>query len=85
MLTDFLCLCMAKKKMEANSKFSSLRALCGTIDQYLMQLPNNKPWSIIGNSDFAKANQTLIGICKHLIREGKVGPWCINTQEPANK
>ena len=61
------------KKMEANSKF--LRCERGSaIDRYLKQPPNNKPWSIIGDSEFAKANQTLNAICKNMMKEGKVGP-----------
>ena len=57
--------------MEA--KVYSLRTIRGAIDRYLMQPPHNKPWSIIGDSDFAKANQTLNAICKNMMKEGKVG------------
>ena len=46
------------KKMEANSKF--LRCERGSaIDRYLKQPLNNKPWSIIGDSEFSKVNQML--------------------------
>ena len=46
----------------------------GAIDRYLKQPPHNKPWSIIGDSEFAKANQTLNTICKNMMKKGKVGP-----------
>ena len=52
MLAGFLCLCAAKNGSEF--KVSSLRAIRGAIDWCLKQTPNNKPWSIIGDSEFAK-------------------------------
>ena len=63
-----------KKKNGSEFKVSSLRAIRGAIDRYLKQPPHNKPWSIIGDSEFAKANQTLNAICKNMMKEGKVGP-----------
>ena len=63
-----------RQKNGSEFKVSSLRAIRGAIDRYLKQPPNNKPWSIIGDSEFAKANQTLNAICKNMMKEGKVGP-----------
>ena len=63
-----------RQKMEANSKFFSLQAICGSIDWYLKQPPHNKPWSIISDSKFAKPNQTLNAVCKNMMKEGKVSP-----------
>ena len=68
----FLCICKAKNGSEF--KVSSLRAIRGAIDRYLKQPPHNKPWSIIDDSKFAKANQTLNAFCKNMMKEGKVGP-----------
>jgi len=62
------------KKNGSEFKVSSLRAIRGAIDRDLKQLPNNKPWSIIGDSEFAKTNQMLNAICKNMMKEGKVGP-----------
>ena len=63
-----------RQKNGSEFKVSSLRAIRSAIDRYLKQPPNNKPWSIIGDSEFAKANQTLNAICKNMMKEGKVGP-----------
>ena len=63
-----------QQKNGSEFKVSSLRAIQGAIDRYLKQPPNNKPWSIIGDSEFAKANQMLNAICKNMMKEGKVGP-----------
>ena len=68
----FLCICKAKNG--SKFKVSSLRAIRGAIDRYLTQLPHNKPWSIIDDSKFAKANQTLNAFCKNMMKEGRVGP-----------
>ena len=51
-------------KMEANSKFLGC-------ERYAVPLTGI--W-IIGDSEFAKANQTLYAICKNMMKEGKVGP-----------
>ena len=63
-----------RQKNGSEFKVSSLRAIPGAIDRYLKQPPNNKPWSIIADSEFAKANQTLNAVCKNMMKEGKVGP-----------
>ena len=55
-------------------KVSSLKAIRAAIDRFLKQSPNNKPWSIVGDSEFQKANETLNAVCKKTTKEGKVGP-----------
>ena len=62
---------MAKNGSEF--KVSSLKVIHGAIDCYLKQPAKNKPWSIIGDSEFAKANQTLNVTCKNMTKAGKVG------------
>ena len=52
---------------------SSLRAIRRAIDRYLKQPPHNKLWSIVGDSELARANQTVNAICKNMMREGKIG------------
>ena len=61
------------KKNGSEFKVSSLRAILGAIDRYLEQPPHNKPWSIVGDSEFERANQALNAICKNMMREGKIG------------
>ena len=63
-----------RQKNGSEFKVSSLRAIRGVIERYLKQPPNNKHWSVTGDSEFAKANQTLNAICKNMMKEGKVGP-----------
>ncbi|KAL9961829.1 hypothetical protein ACROYT_G030855 [Oculina patagonica] len=41
-------------------KVSSLKAIRLAIDRHLKQAPNNKPWSIVGDLEFKKANDTLM-------------------------
>ena len=55
-------------------KVSSLKAIRAAIDRYLRQPPNNKPWSIVGDSAFQKSNKVLNAICKQMMQDGKVGP-----------
>ena len=55
-------------------KVSSLKAIRAAIDRYLKQEPINKPWSIVGDNEFKKANDTLNAVCKNLMKEGKVRP-----------
>ncbi|KAL9980188.1 hypothetical protein ACROYT_G008739 [Oculina patagonica] len=53
-------------------KVSSLKAIRAAIDRHLKQAPNNKPWSIVGDLEFKKANDTLNAVCKNLMKGGKV-------------
>ena len=59
------------KEMVASVKLQCFAGLHLAIDRHLKQAPNNKPWSIIADPAFEKANKTLNAICK--TREGKVG------------
>ena len=59
-----------RQKNGSEFKVSSLKA----IDRFLKKSPNNKPWSIVGDPEFHKANETLNAICKNMMKEGKVGP-----------
>ena len=54
-------------------KVLSLKAIRAAIDRYLRQPPNNKPWSIVGDSAFQKSNKVLNAICKQMVQDGKVG------------
>ena len=62
-----------RQKNGSEFKVSSLRAIRGAIDRYFKQPPHNKPWSVVGDSEFARANQTLNTICKNMMRDGKIG------------
>ena len=53
-------------------KVSSLKAIRAAIDRYFRQPPNNKPWSIVGDSAFQKFTKALNAICKQMMQEGKV-------------
>ena len=55
-------------------KVLSLKAIRAAVNRYLRQPPNNKPWSIVGDSAFQKSNKVLNAICKQMMREEKVGP-----------
>ena len=55
-------------------KVLSLKAIRATVNRYLRQPPNNKPWSIVGDSAFQKSNKVLNAICKQMMQERKVGP-----------
>ena len=55
-------------------KVLSLKAIRAAVNRYLRQPPNNKPWSIVGDSAFQKSNKFLNAICKQMMQEEKVGP-----------
>ena len=40
----------------------------------LTQNPDNKQWSIVGNPEFNKANETLNAVCKDMVKRGQVSP-----------
>ena len=64
----------ARREDGTEFKVSSLKAIRAAIYRYLGQPPNNKPWSIVGDSAFQKSNKVLNAICKQMMQEGKVGP-----------
>ena len=55
-------------------KVLSLKAIRAAVNRYLRQHPNNKPWSIVGDSAFQKSNKVLNAICQQMMQEGKRGP-----------
>ena len=61
----------AKKDGRSRFKVSSLKAIRAAIDRYLRQSPHNKPWSIVGDPEFNKANETLNAVCK-VVKRGQV-------------
>ena len=72
-LNEFLC-CQARRRHWVQSKVLSLKAIRAAIDRYLRQPPNNKPWSIVGDSAFQKSNKVINAVCKQLMQKGKFGP-----------
>ena len=72
------CLTMfyAAVRREDGTEFKvlSLKAIRAAVNRYLRQPPNNKPWSIVGDSAFQKSNKVLNAICKQMMQERKVGP-----------
>ena len=75
-LNECLTMFYAAVRREDGTEFkvSSLKAIRAAIDRYLRQPPNNKPWSIVGDSAFQKCNKVLNAICKQMMQDGKVGP-----------
>ena len=63
-----------RRKDGTEFKVSSLKAIRAAIDRYLRQPPNNRPWSIVGDSAFQKSKKVLNAICKQMLQEGKVQP-----------
>ena len=63
-----------RREDDTEFKVSSLKAIRAAIDRYLRQPPNNRPWSIVGDSAFQKSNKVLNAICKQMMQEGKVQP-----------
>ena len=75
-LNECLTMFYAAVRREDGTEFkvSSLKAIRAAIDRYLRQPPNNKPWSIVGDSAFQTSNKVLNAICKQMMQDGKVGP-----------
>ena len=61
-----------RQKDGSRFKVSSWKALRAAIDRYLRQSPHNKPWSIVGDPEFNKANETLNAVCKDMVKLGQV-------------
>ena len=70
-LNECLTMFYASVRREDGTEFKVIRE---AIDRYLRQPPNNKPWSIVGDSAFQKSYKVLNAICKQMMQEGKVGP-----------
>ena len=66
--------CAAARKQDGSEfKVTSLRSIRSAIDRHLKQAPYNKPWSLIADPAFEKANKVLNAICKKHTRKGKIG------------
>ena len=63
-----------RQKDGSRFKVSSLKAIRAAIDRYLRQSPHNKPWPIVGDPEFNKANETLNAVCKDMVKRGQVSP-----------
>ena len=74
-LNECLTMFYAAVRREDGTEFkvSSLKAIRAAIDRHLRQPPNNKPWSIVGNSAFQKSSKVLNVICKQMMQGVKVG------------
>ena len=70
-LNECLTMSYAAVRREEGTKFkvSSLKAIQAVIGRYLRQPPNNKSWSILGDSVFQKSNKVLNAICKQMMQE----------------
>lgn len=64
----------ARQKNGSHFKVSSLKAIRAAIDRFLRQHPNNKPWSIVGDPEFNKANETLNALCKDMMKRAQITP-----------
>ena len=75
-LNECLTMFYAAVRREDGTEFKvlSLKAIRAAVNRYLRQPPNNKPWSIVGDSAFQKSNKVLNAICKQMMQERKVGP-----------
>ena len=75
-LNECLTMFYAAVRREDGTEFKvlSLKAIRAAVNRYLRQPPNNKPWSIVGDSAFQKSNKVLNAICKQMMQEGKDGP-----------
>ena len=78
MAKDELCQCLqifyaaATQRDGSEFKVTTLRSIRSAIDWHLKQA-RNKPWSIIVDPAFEKANKTRNAICKKQTREKKAG------------
>ena len=74
-LNEFLTMFYAAVRREDGTEFKvlSLKAIRAVVNGYLRQPPNNKPWSIVGDSAFQKSKKVLNAICKQRCRRGRLG------------
>ena len=57
-----------------------LTSIRAAIDRHLRNKPNNKPFSIIGDSEFTEANKALNSLLKSLSKSGEI---CSTVHKPA--
>ena len=60
-----------KQKDGKDFKVTSLRTIRAAIERFLKEPPINKPWSIVGDPAFEKANKVLNAISKRNALEGR--------------
>ena len=83
---DELNKCLRKFYMEARKQDGSyynkatLTSIRAAIDRHLRSEPNNKPFSIIGDSEFTEANKALNSLLKSLSKSGEI---CSTVHKPA--
>ena len=59
---------------------ATLTSIRAAIDRHLRNEPNNKPFSIIGDSEFTEANKALNSLLKSLSKSGEI---CSTVHKPA--
>lgn len=70
--------CLRKFYMSARKQDGSyynkatLTSIRAAIDRHLRNEPNNKPFSIIGDSEFTEANKALNSLLKSLSKSGEI-------------
>ena len=64
--------------LSGESMAPSWKFIWAAIDRYLTQPPNNKPWSMVGDSAFQKSNKVVNAIYKQVMQEWKVAPTIDN-------
>ena len=62
----------ARKKDGTYYKNTSMKSIPAAIDRFLRSPPHNKPFSIISDAVFTRANKVLDAFVKDLRRTGKV-------------
>ena len=78
--------CLRKFYMSARKQDGSyynkatLTSIRAAIDRHLRNEPNNKPFSIIGDSEFTEANKALNSLLKSLSKSGEI---CSTVHKPA--
>lgn len=64
----------ARKRDGSFYNKQSLTAIRAALDRYLRSPPINKPFSIVGDSQFTEANKTLNNFLKTLHKKGDIAP-----------
>jgi len=59
---------LISQKDGSRVKVSSLKGIRAVIDRYPRQNPHNKPWPMVGDHEFNKANVTLNAVCRILYK-----------------
>ena len=70
----------AREQDRSHYNKAMLTSIRAAIDRHLRNEPNNKPFSIIGNSEFTEANKALNSLLKSLSKSGEI---CSTVYNPA--